>query len=506
MNIFRAGLALMAVNVMLIWGCSGSCLQQLEQRTPAGGLFPNACNWPDGGAPPRKAMPHNGMPHNGMPHNGMSPEALARANHVLQTVKTHRLRSEDLRELRVDATEAKLLEYVVSCALDADSPPVSVAGAKPGLPHLFHGELGLCGPRAKWGDWAEAAPKDEACLELVSACVMARVTGVDDRIPISLRGEPECLFPLERRVPIETRYRENEGSLEIASFHEGWSPRFVGRCSGGQVTLRLSGKGRLRVCKGIYGCNEPKAPESHYYVGFIKEQALGAGESMTFPCPDSGPKAKDTGSHYFSVMVAAADPSHAVGAAGRGEIDVVPSTCGGNFDYPASEEQVFTYREGGFYGDLFKPASFTDAGTLSAEQYSCYSDVWGDGLARLAGRACAGPISGRGLSGCPADRTDTLPPDAGESLCFVNPPRGCIDPSPCVPDAGGLHVCATAIPATTDYLGCPGDPHAATRQSSYVDCHGFPVGRPSNTWRYSTTVYLNDPCDGAPNGGACAMR
>jgi hypothetical protein len=310
-------------------------------------------------------------------------------------------------------------------------------------------------------------------------------------------------------VPIETRWRENEGLTEIASFGEGWSPRFVGRCSGGRVSLHLNGNGTLRVCKGIYGCDGPRAKHP-YYAGFIAEQALEHGEALTFQCPDSGPKANGTDHHYFSVMVADLRPKVPVAGPLHDlkRLDVVPSTCGNNFDYPASEEQVFTYREGGFYGNLFQPAVVTDAGTIAAEEYSCYSDVWGDGLARLAGRACAGPITGAQPSlGCPADFTDSLPPDAGESLCFVNPPQGCLRHSPCV-DAGHAHVnvCTTEFGATTNYLGCANDPAAATRQASYLECHGFPIGRPATTWGYATTVYLNDPCDGAPKTGPCAMR
>lgn len=80
-------------------------------------------------------------------------------------------------ELVADPYSREFMEYLVSCALDENDTLNWSAG---GL--TWQGSLGLC------QDWGRAAP-DEACQELVSACLLARTNAYGQSVEISLRGQ-----------------------------------------------------------------------------------------------------------------------------------------------------------------------------------------------------------------------------------------------------------------------------------------------------------------------------
>ncbi len=438
-------------------------------------------------------MPHNDMPHNDMPHNALSADSL-RGHHALLTHLSRTKLDEGTfrghEALLADDNAKALMAYIASCALDpasqvnatVDTARLPYGDAK--LMPPWKGEMGLCGKGSPAGEWS-AGPPTPQCLELVSSCLLARTNALGRRVILSVRGEPSCLFPLHDKVPVETSYREHRGT-PIAAFAPcrkddlapdidkdcGYTPLYVGRCEAGEtVKLTAERPGRLRVCKGLYGCGAgPKAP---YYAGIIPpiepETACGKGEkaSVSFTCPNNGPAAPGTDLHadrprwgYYSVMSAPCKPSE------RTIPSPLPTAVKADKgSYPAPEAEVFTYREGGFYGNVFPPAAVAGRNQceppiqgkttmLSGELFACYSDVWSRPLAHLADRLCADPES---------------------SECFGNQPLACLSE----PDAR----CRDGRGAGGSYRLCKGDDRAPA-------------------WPLPITVYLNHPCD-LSNDPAC---
>ncbi|WP_437289139.1 hypothetical protein [Sorangium sp. So ce406] len=282
------------------------------------------------------------------------------------------------------------MEDIVSCALDATQ--IVTAAVSPAAPPFeWRGEFGLCGSAApaSLGNWGDAPPT-QRCLELVSACVLARMNKLDRQVPISIhvpRGE----FEPSPSVRVQGTLRDG---TKITSLDPcapgaagptdscGWQADFVGICRRGEaVALRRNGASVVRVCKGIHGCEKdrlvPGYPGSRPYAGFVDQFA--SSQAIEFECPDDvgvGPSGRP-GHTYFSLMVAPL-PGRALPAK--------PIIAGSSdtFTYPAGEREVFTYPEGAFYGDIFSGSS-EDLG------YVCHSELWRTGKAYLADRLCADP-------------------------------------------------------------------------------------------------------------------
>jgi hypothetical protein len=223
----------------------------------------------------------------------------------------------------------------------------------------------------------------------------------------------------------------------------------------------------VRICKGIYGCDDlapgagaVTAPVySHgylatfppHYGGQLLEHTTSAG-IIEFDCPDNGPLTEDrqmrTG--YYSVMLGNPDPSSSVNLGG--DLKLLPllppaSDAYAIYNrYPAQEHEVFSYREGGFYGNIFPTPSHAECDHDGV--YACSSKMWTLGAAMIADRLCAGSLGAN-------------PPDH----CFANNPIGC--------DLGNP-VCVPTLPEPLVYDTCPGCAHT----------YGEPY-----------TVYLNHPCD-----------
>ncbi|WP_437754857.1 hypothetical protein [Sorangium sp. So ce1389] len=439
--------------------------------------------WTEDGAPPE---PVAEALERMMPRNSLSAAVLSAGALVENGALILHLGSSPLNDTSMDRflagrlmrpSEKELLEYVVSCALDSDR---SVRGSK--------GEFGLCGASAvAHGNWFEAAPSRD-CKEVVTACVLARVNSKGKKVRISARStqnpNDRALFTLARVVPVEREYREHgvtgaksfsacpERTPEWTSAREcGWSGRNVGTCGPGEpVTLRPSPATRdplmVRVCKGIHGCDSASSPTGRWYAGHVAEGILssdpriralhGARAELSFICPSSGA----AGPWSFAVMVAPPELSRPLPAAA----DVALSAAGVYRRYPASEEEVFTVREGAFYGNLFASVTTGAPSTamLSHDQYACYSDVWTSPMAHMADRLCAGP----------------------EAPCFVNLP------GPCLMTSGHDGLCEGKLDGS--YYGCAapveeeGDAPAEPRRSNHV-----------------VTVYLNHPCDLASDVNSC---
>ncbi|KYF78059.1 hypothetical protein BE11_12070 [Sorangium cellulosum] len=398
-----------------------------------------------------------------MPQNGLEPGALSRNEVLLAALMDHKLSTEALEtilstaprmaELFLDARAGdadELMEVIVSCALD---PEQDVEATIHDVKFAWRGKLGLCGERSPLGSWGQEPPT-QGCLEAVSSCVLARMNALKRQVPISIRGQDASLFVLRDRVHVERELRDR---TPIASFEActaggtddrekrdcGWQAAYVGRCEPKfSVTLErdplFEDQTMVRVCKGIYGCDheQPDVASSRalpYYAGFVA--GFDEKEKISFPCPQGG---------LFSVMLASPDLKKELPP----ELDVRPSR-GTPAQYPAREEEVFTYREGSFFGDVFRGPK---------DRYACYSDIWSHGKAHLTDRLCAGPS------------------DEG---CLLH------EPYPCRAAPKGD---ADTAPAYTQL--CFGEAEAPG--SAYLDCEGEQRVRPP--WQHGITVFLSDPC------------
>jgi hypothetical protein len=480
--------------------------------------------------PLRNGMPKNGMPKNGMPKNGLSAGSLGTNQRLLGVLASSPLSQgmfddPELTKLLTLSSAVDLMDYITSCALD----PCETIEV-PSRP-AFEGQLGLCsGTYAAWArsaglpdppSWRSEKPSSD-CLERVSACVLARVNAINAQVVFSMRGQG---MSLSAAVPVETQFREDRGT-DIRSFQRceagcqgtdsllrncDWEPRFVGQCQMGEKVRLVVNHGktptRIRVCRGIHGCDDPDAgtgnmtpplrdasnvvlvPFPPPYGG----ERIGRGvNEVSFACPTNGPRIGAQGTGYYSVMLgtdgAPLDP--------RTDVRLVdelgePLAASPYDAYPAPEAAVFTYREGAFYGTIFPdPSQARSPGTapigapgnadlagdapeamLSGQQYACYSDIWSEGAAMLANRLCAGP-------------TARVP-----GGCFVNQPGPC-DPSEETRRRGTPNLCR----ATRDASGAP----------MAELCRSVP---PSDDlrWRWSApyTAYLNHPCDLFASEEAC---
>jgi hypothetical protein len=460
--------------------------------------------------PPRNDMPRNDMPRNDMPRNGLSGDSLARNRTLLDRLEvepiadaiTWAIANGHVPPDDADHHARSLLKYIASCALD---PCEAIDLASPeGDVHL-RGELGLCGERYNaWAAEQRAAgltlpdeppwrtqPPSEGCLERVSACVLARVNALHASVRFSMRGP--AMRQVER-VGVDTVFREHDGT-PIQSFSTctarglpstdprrncDWTPRFVGQCTASKVELVVpaaAADARIRVCAGVYGCDDPitgdltpivdlagnPLPSPPAYGGAMLAQldpATAAGDrTVGFACPANGPVVEGIQTGYYAVMIGAPP-----GARIPDDLDVVPATTPiPSIDrYPASEGAVFSYREGAFFGTLFGPL-VEGPRVLAGDQYACYSDVWTAGEAMFAHRLCAGTTS------------------AG--ACFVNPPMPC-DATPAGPGR------CQPIPGVAPWVG--------------AQCRGLrAAGGDSPPWHRPYTTYLNHPCDLYADDEAC---
>lgn len=451
---FRRTLASLAlVPAVLTMGCSAENMMEDEVPTSTRQAL---------GAP-RFEMPQNGLEPTALPRNASLLAALR--NHKLETYGLDAILSTDPRvaELFIDAGDGdanELMEVIVSCALD---PEEEVKAKIDTETFTWRGKLGLCGKESPLGNWG-GGPPTQGCLEVVSGCVLARMNALDRQVPISIRGQDASLFVLRDKVRVERELRDR---APIKSFEPcttdatdgerrdcGWQAAYVGRCEpGASVTLQREGspatQPMVRVCRGIYGCNHDQPdiaslPELPGYAGFVA--GFAEEEEISFPCPPG---------ERFSVMLAPPDLKETLPP----ELDVAPSP-GTPARYPAKEEDVFTYREGAFFGDIFKGPK---------NRYACYSDIWSHGRAHLADRLCAGP-----------SEEDCLPHE----------------PLPCraAPDSDEL-----PAPAYTQV--CFGESEAPG--SAYLDCEG--KRRPRSPWEHGVTVFLSDPCALSSDSKLCSL-
>ncbi|WP_394838351.1 hypothetical protein LVJ94_15735 [Pendulispora rubella] len=392
------------------------------------------------------------------------------------------------KSLQTKETRA-LMNYIVSCAL----PPEEVVKYDPhdGTHVVWRGGLGLC-PEWQTND-------NVSCRDTVSSCVVARTNALAAHIPISIRGPAGFSLELSKQVGTQRNYREkvdayDDNGIPLESFEAcsggeaygdvtrkcGWQSLYVGRCQAGSTITVTTPDSycangpavMVRACKGIYGCQSGGPNPSHPYSEAFPDGgpgcANGKGAKLAFKCEPNGPKVGGVPTGYFSLMLAPQDPKEAVDAASVPLNFDVSGAPPSSLAYPASEEQVFTYPEGGFYGDLSYDATDNEKKrrrgreTLHGKMYACFSGIWQNGIAQLSERLCAIPSS--------------------TTTCFQYTPGACY--------ASQGNRCAVGAPI-------PGP--------AYDDCKE--TQPTTNTWKEPITVFLNGPCDlASKRSDACAVK
>jgi hypothetical protein len=435
-----------------------------------------------------------------------------------------------------DRKARAMMEEIVACALDANTRVTATDQDGNPIAH-WDGELGLC---QRWH--TQPLRDSEACQELITACVMARVNAVGKSIALSLRSEAPMLSSLRSRVPVETRFKEspqNENPSEgwpIPSFATEcrgvechWLPEYVGTCKPGtEIQLAIenprSPRDRsacdsmaLRACAGIYGCMGPTVHELPSgaplppYSKFLGEKAGACRSSpLTFTCPSDKATAG-----FFSVM---ARPHRARprNEPSRTHTIVVVNDKG---TYPAPERTVFGFPEGAFYGNMFKPGELTlkcalnNPNAATATALSCERcDLAPGGICRTCNidlergdpvGACSADLVSlpyRDVYACytyaqQIDEDSSVAafnkrlcdtPDA-KAKCFAYPPQRCHDKN----------------------TGTSGPEHSLCEPMGNDGAFGYCTSQVdhSREFRGVITTYLNAPCDLLDEGSLCdAMR
>ncbi|WP_441285838.1 hypothetical protein ACSRUE_25350 [Sorangium sp. KYC3313] len=468
--------------------------------------------------------------------NGLSAEALTRnalianprANPVMVSVPLATASYADdskhleLRyQLRHEPTR-EVMDYLVACALE-QGQSVSYTDTSTGEEFTFDGKIGICPV------WAvdKAGPK---CQQLVSACMLSLVNALGRSITVSLRGQafpehrPGLLTPASSvRVVTTTEdgdaipsFRRCEVESHGASRSCGWTAQHVGSCTPGSTVFIATGEAPLtdcaddpasaaglpasdtvlRVCSGIRGCDAGSSD----HIDPSAVRCDGRTEpALRFVCPQSG---------YFSLMsgprtsgragplapgggVAAAlerNRRFSVSSHPRPSPPPPPGTVSINEAtfrpavYPAAEVDVFGWREGAFYGNLwgdeplhprlavgmnevdekgkFHPApthSEFSGQAIYQHAFACTGEYWTDHAAYVGERLCAGA--------------------EGEVDCVATSVGAC-DESLLVAECPPLHQCSVddggLVEGDRDFQQCKGG------------------GR---TWRHPITVFLNHPSD-----------
>lgn len=369
-------------------------------------------------------IPMNGLPTRALVANFLSTNYENSGQFIASPLTTGTFAAGGVRPALSDAVNdpatRDFLRYVVSCALTSAQ---HVQVETPSGTVDMQGRLGLC---PEWN--AENGTASVACQERVSACLLTFNNAMSPSVtvPLSIRGMGAYnLLPLAPEVrPVTVTEAESgfDPAPKIAAFNAcasysygvddacGYNPHagltaYVGKCTPG-ATIHVgtgapcgsspgysSGDSVLRVCDGLRGCDVG----SSGYLDENDDSPCGTLASyVTFTCRDSG---------AFSVMVAAYDRSApiTVTAAASSEPE-------NRVTYPVSEHDLFTKREGAFFGNIFRqdllavsyspgangepvpsppllpPGQFS---TPYQGMFACNDPSWTAGDAYMANRVCA---------------------------------------------------------------------------------------------------------------------
>ncbi|MDC0712197.1 hypothetical protein POL68_27265 [Stigmatella sp. ncwal1] len=397
-----------------------------------------------------------------------------------------------------DPNAQLVMSYLVGCALPAGQPlpwqdPIT------GTLRNWTGEAGLC------PEWATSSTPSNACLERVSACLLARNNPFGRRVDLSMRGENPSnpnTFSLELQTRPSGYYPGVSSSVASlsactstqsgASRNCGWKVDYIGACapeslvrvgaggslspscSGAPLGSTSSGQLLLRVCGDIASCDDTAK------LNLTDTCSASPAPEGTFTCPPSG---------YFNVMTAPTISS----AQASGTVDV--AAAGG---YRLSEAEVFPVREGAYYGTIFDAKALaieirmdgphavavdvvtnqvlglasaaSVSGSVYRKMYSCYDSNWTNGYAAATYRVCADPSN---VEDCAALVMGACRDAAAPAF----------PGSKCATDDGPMVV------GDGDYEGCRSNDNAL--------------------WMNPVTVFLHAPCDvlgGYKNPTLCQRR
>jgi hypothetical protein len=194
------------------------------------------------------ALTSNALTSNALTSNALTSNALTSNALTSNALTSNALTSNGL----ADPNAREVFKYIVSCALPSTSSVDLTIG---GVDYSFQGELGLA---PKWG--AVGGQCNTACQEWVSACVMARVDFLGEKVSISVRGAQSALVPSPTELAAYT-YREGAyyGNIFLttpvrdACIAPGRTglPRVCGPSLDGCVVDAIGGCGT--VCQGSAG-------------------------------------------------------------------------------------------------------------------------------------------------------------------------------------------------------------------------------------------------------------
>ena len=116
-----------------------------------------------------------------------------------------------VRRLLADPNARAMAKEIFKCALaQAPAPLLTLPYQEPdGNPVVLGGELGLCQGASAARDWWNAAPT-KTCLQLVTACVMARVNGLGQAVPLALHSPSQSWPAPADQFATETFLRETQ--------------------------------------------------------------------------------------------------------------------------------------------------------------------------------------------------------------------------------------------------------------------------------------------------------
>jgi hypothetical protein len=130
----------------------------------------------------------------------------------------------------------------------------------------------------------------------------------------------------------------------------GWEQAYIGTCQhGAGVELKAQAQcSSIRVCSGVTGCERDNKEVPHAaltYSSYIQPTVVQQGTECTlkFNCPSASSEGLTGSTHgTYGIMVKSSN---------GGTLKLVANSG----KYPAPEIDVFQFREGAFFGNLFEP-------------------------------------------------------------------------------------------------------------------------------------------------------
>jgi hypothetical protein len=148
------------------------------------------------------AMTANAMTANAMTANAMTANALTTNAFTANSLTASALTTNPLTAAALkDPNARELLKYITSCALPEGK---SITFATKGVKYTYPGQLNLA---PEWG--VAGGSCNEECQGWVSACLLARIDYLGEKVTISLRGDKAALTPTFAEL---ATYTKREGT------------------------------------------------------------------------------------------------------------------------------------------------------------------------------------------------------------------------------------------------------------------------------------------------------